>query len=347
MFALITSAALAHDRGIDLASLNPAEREHLRHHLLAEWQERDATTGRMPVEIVAQESTAALPSGKAPAQAGAFQPFMPRVKVRWDEKWLHVESNSMPAHPMMIGITNWQQHVPIPQDFHGGNAWRIPRNPVPAKAPQSVRDRFLRGAIALAVNGVPIFNPQNNRGEYAVEIGELDQWGGHCGRGDDYHYHVAPLHLQTTAGKGMPIAFALDGYAILGLTESDGAAPTALDAFHGHEHGSSGYHYHASTSRPYVNGGFHGEIVEREGQVDPQPRGQPIRGALPPLRGAKITDFASTGADSYKLTFELDGKSGNTVSYSIRTDGTVEFAFSNAWGEAWKETFTKRNARRD
>ncbi|MGB4709182.1 MAG: hypothetical protein WBH50_06565, partial [Fuerstiella sp.] len=33
--------------------------------------------------------------------------------------------------------------------------------------------------------------------------GELDEWGGHCGRGDDYHYHTAPVHLETIVGKGV------------------------------------------------------------------------------------------------------------------------------------------------
>ena len=105
---------------------------------------------------------------------------------------------------------------------------------------------FLRGAIALAANGIPIFNPQNNRGEVSADIGELDQWGGHCGRADDYHYHAAPLHLQTVLGKGQPIAYALDGYAIFGLTEPDGSAPAQLDAFNGHATPALGYHYHAS-----------------------------------------------------------------------------------------------------
>ena len=77
---------------------------------------------------------------------------------------------------------------------------RFPLVPVPAKTPVSIKGRFLRGAIALAANGIPIFNPQNNRGEVSAEIGELDEWGGHCGRADDYHYHAAPLHLQSVAG---------------------------------------------------------------------------------------------------------------------------------------------------
>jgi hypothetical protein len=68
--------------------------------------------------------------------------------------------------------------VPLPQPYQGENAWRIPVNPVPAKEPASAKDRFLRGNIALAVNGVPIFNPFNNRGEDAYLIGELDEYGG-------------------------------------------------------------------------------------------------------------------------------------------------------------------------
>ena len=50
--------------------------------------------------------------------------------------------------------------------------------------------RALSGAIALAVNGMPIFNALNNRGDDAYLAGELDDWGGHAGRADDYHYHM-------------------------------------------------------------------------------------------------------------------------------------------------------------
>ena len=38
--------------------------------------------------------------------------------------------------------------------------------------PASAKNRFLRGAIALAVNGVPIFNPLNNRGDDAYLAGD-------------------------------------------------------------------------------------------------------------------------------------------------------------------------------
>jgi hypothetical protein len=272
---------------------------------------------RAPVWFVAMAdngTTSSRAAGAAapaahPAQAAAFEAFAPLVKVRWTDGLLFIESHGLPAHNMMVGITAWQQQVPLPQNYTGANAWQLPLFPVPSKMPVSIKGRFLRGAIAIAANGIPIFNPQNNRGEVSAEIGELDQWGGHCGRADDYHYHAAPLHLQSVLGKGLPIAYALDGYPIYGLTEPDGSQPLGLDAFNGHTTAALGYHYHASNKYPYVNGGFHGEVVEAGGQVDPQPRAQPARQDQPPLRGAKITGFtAAPDAKAFALQYSVNGK---------------------------------------
>ena len=275
----------------------------------------------------------------APGAAGIFEAFAPTVNVRWDEKFLYIESNGLSAHGMMVGITAWQQQVPLPQPYVGKNAWRIPLHPVASANPVSIKGRFLRGAIALAANGVPIFNPQNNRGEISQEIGELDEWGGHCGRGDDYHYHAAPLHLQSVVGAGRPIAYALDGYAIHGLAEPDGAKPEKLDAFNGHETAGLGYHYHGSMKYPYVNGGFHGEVVEREGQVDPQPRAQSVRPAQPPLRGAKITGFEGTpGKTPVTLRYTVNGKPA-AVSYTAADEGAWKFRFVGADGTARDATY--------
>ncbi|MBJ7256240.1 MAG: YHYH protein [Akkermansiaceae bacterium] len=277
----------------------------------------------------------------APPQAAAFAMFAPAVNTRWDEKFLYVESNGLPSHNMMVGITTWQQQVPLPQAYSGDNAWRIPLHPVPAKEPQVIEGHFLRGAIALAANGIPIFNPQNNRGEVSAEIGELDQWGGHCGRADDYHYHIAPLHLQRVLGKSKPIAWALDGYPVYGLTEPDGSPVGTLDKCHGHETPALGYHYHAATRRPYLQSAFHGEVVEREGQVDPQPRAQGVREAKPPLRGAEITAFASTGANSYKLDYTVNGDK-RSISYSSNPDGTYPFVFDNGSDGTMNEVYSQR-----
>ncbi len=290
-----------------------------------------------------KRSAASVPDtpGRAPAQSASFARFSPKVGLRWDEQFLYVESNGLPGHNVMVGITSWQQQVPLPQNYKGDNAWRIPLTPVPAKEEVSIKGRFLRGAIAIAANGIPIFNPQNNRGEISAMIGELDQWGGHCGRADDYHYHAAPLHLQTIVGKELPIAFALDGYPIYGLTEPDGSKPTGLDAFRGHTSPTLGYHYHASLDYPYVNGGFHGVVTEREGQVDPQPRANSVREALPALRGAKITGFQSIGENRYKLSYECDGDK-RAVLYAILADGTFPFEFQNGRAGTIREVYQLR-----
>lgn len=321
------------------AGMPSEEREALREHILSEWK-RDNGQLASTASTLQLAAAAAANAAEAPATAKAFLPFT-RLDLRADNEFLYVGSNGMPDHTMMVGITAWQQQVPLPQSYFGENAWRIPLNPKPAAQPAMIRGRFLRGAIALAVNGIPIFNPQNNRGEISYEIGELDQWGGHCGRADDYHYHITPLHLQAQAGKGVPVAYALDGYPIYGLTEPDGSPVGRLDECHGHETAGTGYHYHASMKYPYVIGGFHGEVVEAGEQVDPQPRANPVRPALQALRGAEITSFESTGKNGYKLGYTVNGDK-RSITYTIGADGTYPFTFDNGREGVTEETYTAR-----
>jgi len=291
------------------------------------------------------EGTAVYPGQNAMRMAAPFEHFKPKVRYHWDGTWFYEESDGMPDTTVMpnimVGITSWQQQVPLPQSYFGNNAWRIPLIPIPSKNPLSIHNRFLRGAIAIAANGIPIFNPQNNRGEISKEIGELDQWGGHCGRADDYHYHAAPLHLQKILGISLPIAYALDGYPIYGLTEPDGSAPAVLDSFNGHESSALGYHYHASNSYPYINGGFHGEVVERDGQVDPQPRAQPVREALRAWPGAKITGFTVQGSNHFSLKFVATGQT-HFVNYAVQDNGVVKFDFIDGNGAVRSDSYSAR-----
>ncbi|MDF1813609.1 MAG: YHYH protein [Verrucomicrobiales bacterium] len=277
------------------------------------------------------------PGGKTHPTAEAFAPFKDRLGLSWSEDYFYIESNGIPDHQMMVGITAWQQQVPLPHGYVKDNAWRLPLKPVPSADPAMIKGRFLRGAIAIGVNGIPIFNPQNNRGEISQEIGELDQWGGHCGRGDDYHYHIAPLHLEKVVGKGNPVAYALDGYPVLGLSEADGTIPGDLDKCSGHDHDGLGYHYHATESYPYVIGGFHGEVVEAEGQVDPQPRAEGVRPAERPLRGAEITGFSGTIDQGYTLEYQVDGKKAS-IQYQVTKTG-ADFTYHDSDGSIRKQSY--------
>ena len=340
LLGIAISSASAHDIGV-------AEHDHAapRYDFTVPPPSRIVLRGD-EVVLLAQATApraaaATRDSHKTTLLQSVFQPFAPKVRTRVDGQFFYVESDGMPAHNLMVGITAWQQQVPLPQAYTLNNAWRIPLNPVPAKTPASIKGRFLRGAIALAANGIPIFNPQNNRGEISNEIGELDQWGGHCGRADDYHYHAAPLHLQDAVGRGAPIAFALDGYPLYGLTEPDGSAPAQLDDFNGHATTALGYHYHASLKYPYVNGGFHGEVVERDGQVDPQPRAQPMRQDLAPLRGARITGFTAKDGKAFSLKYEV-GAETRFVNYTLLDGGAVKFDFVDGRGQTRTETYSPR-----
>lgn len=315
-------------------------------------------------------ATQATPPSSTPAlpwQADSFTPFQPHITVRADGTWLWVESDGLPHAPseyaQMVGIVSWQQQVPLPQPYTGTNAWQIPLKPTLAEHPVDGKRYLRRGAIALAANGIPIFNALNNRGEDTLLAGELDEYGGHCGRGDDYHYHAAPLFLQKVVGKDKPIAFALDGFAIYGLFNprakagSDEACPLGstepLDSLGGHfctvpegegiDGGTRSYHYHASKKYPYINGGMRGTVrVENDG-IEPQPRAEPIRPALPPLKGAKITGFKQTGPKAWTLTLTLNGKSAR-VEYAANTSGGWDFTFVGTDGSVRKESYSAKRA---
>ncbi|MFZ4574411.1 MAG: YHYH protein [Phycisphaerales bacterium] len=320
-----------------------------------------------------------------PSQAAPFDMFAPWVKTRWDDRWLFIESDGLPhapsapgaksaseySHPMMVGITAWQQQVPLPQAYTGENAWRIPLQPEIAEKPVSAKEELFRGAIAIAANGVPIFNPIKNDGRTDTFLaGELDEFGGHCGRADDYHYHIAPLTLQKVLGRDKPLAYALDGFPIYGYFDPAAKAggpsdekccplggSEKLDELNGHyaapskdaPAGTKGlYHYHASAAYPYINGGLRGKVTVKDDQIDPQPRASPVREAGKPLRGAKITGFKVVGENSWSLEYTLGGKK-HVWNYRIEGEGRDAkyiFEFVDPDGTKKTETFAA-GSRRD
>ncbi len=291
----------------------------------------------------APAASCSTPPGAGATMVASFAPFKPDVRFYWDANSFYVEGDSMPNPALMpsimVGITSWQQQIPVPTAYFGNivnpepssaslgfgqpNVWKIPLVAVPAASPIPLTGgNFQRGAVALAANGIPIFNPRNNTGQFSYAIGELDVYGGHCGRGDDYHYHIAPVHLQSVLGVGKPVAWALDGYPIYGYTEPDGTPRLALDADGGHSHGSWGYHYHAIGSaatgpqNPYLMNAFHGTVVNFGGQVDPQPSAFTIAPAGTPLAGAAIIASSRPTVDSFSMTYRI-GATNYVVSYAI------------------------------
>ncbi|MFN8273962.1 MAG: T9SS type A sorting domain-containing protein [Flavobacteriaceae bacterium] len=254
----------------------------------------------------------------------AFAPFSSSVSTSYDNTYFYIHSKGIPNHTMMVGISNhgWQQQVPIPQCYINDNAWSIPLNPVMAATPIPIDAvHFTRGAIAIAANGVPIFNYHTNTGVDSYLDGQLDNYGGHCGRGDDYHYHIAPLHLyslgQTTTN--LPCAFSFDGFAVYGSLEPDGSPMTTLDDNHGHLGTDGVYHYHGTNAAPYMIGNFVGQVTEdATHQLIPQAAAHPVRNEnWTPLSGALITSCTTNANNNgYNLSYSLNGTPGYATNFS-------------------------------
>ena len=230
LFVLIFLAPLAlHAHSTDSNGL-PMDKEMLRQHIADEFMAKRMALAKKETPAVKPSQVASLitnlsmlayggatvtPAGNGLLMQASFGAFRPNVRIYNDANYFYVESDSMPDAALMpapmVGITSWQQQLPHPVGYFSNvmnpetdsgslgygqpNVWKIPLVPVAAASPISLTGNFLRGAVALGANGIPIFNPRNNTGQFSQAIGELDAYGGHCGRADDYHYHIAPTHL--------------------------------------------------------------------------------------------------------------------------------------------------------
>lgn len=283
-----------------------------------------------------------------PATMVSFFEMFTGVSTSSDSESFYVSSTGFPEHDKMVGITAWQQQVPAPQPYSGDNSWEIPIQPEYAAEPLSLVDgqHLLKGALAIAVNGVPIFNPLNNRGEDTKAIGELDNWGGHSGRADDYHYHVPPTHLEATVGNGNPIAWALDGFPVYGETSE------SLDENLGIQMQDGSYRYHTIPTYPYFMAAVVGVIAidpnstAPEDQITPQAMGSPIRtGDYGPLAGATITGWDKTTA-GYKVSYTINEQL-HSVEYSWDTSGKFKYVYTNPDGTFTEECYDAKRTIND
>ncbi|MFV1849653.1 MAG: YHYH protein [Porticoccaceae bacterium] len=160
-----------------------------------------------------------------------------------------------PSHPVMTGITASNQQFPAAHDFD----FEIILNPTLAAKPTPTE----AGPAGVAINGVPIFDPSTQgpvnaatgKRPSAAEAGELDECGGHAGRGDDYHYHIAPKCLIDDLGNQWvdidkkPVGYAMDGFPILALGWFDPAnsVEALLDACRGMKDDKGSYFYNVET----------------------------------------------------------------------------------------------------
>jgi len=228
-------------------------------------------------------------------------------------------SDTYPDHDMMTGITATNEQVPVPAEYSAP----IILVPVFGGEPLT-RD----AALGVAVNGVPIYD-YTGGGEMSeadlahhqtqhdtLHTGQLDVCGGHAGRGDDYHYHIAPICMieqMTNAGPDAIIGWAFDGFPIYGDTNLDGSeiANDVLDVCNGQSDEIFGYRYHTSQSAPYIVQCLMGEVPD----FDDLPRVRPLSTSGGGGGGAKPGRPPKGGVEDLVFTQTADGSRSMDYSY--------------------------------
>ncbi|MCA9681926.1 MAG: YHYH protein, partial [Myxococcales bacterium] len=220
------------------------------------------------------------PVSPDPANGAYPDPF---VEAHCEGDEVIVDANGIPGYefvavtPNPLQAQNWHWHFPLHPQV-AGNTSTIP----------------LLGSIGVAVNGMPLFGP--NEAQFPDPFGDpvyngiVDFCKGHTAMMGIYHYHallVSCLVANAPAGQPSPVVgFAFDGFPIygpMGCADADctqvveyqsgwvqtgdpstyawdnheyqgGNDPTILDQCNGHVGPGGDYHYHATASFPYILG---------------------------------------------------------------------------------------------
>jgi hypothetical protein len=155
--------------------------------------------------------------------------------------------------------------------------WTLPTTPTAASEAHCVG----MGPIAVATDGVVMFNALDAQGRDAGAHEVQDSCGGHPQEQGIYHYHFFSPCLApstTTPGSSTLVGYALDGYGIFAERDSVGHLPTDadLDACHGRTstvewdgRSISMYHYDVTLEYPYLVGCFHGTPIRPQDASSP------------------------------------------------------------------------------
>ena len=234
----------------------------------------------------------------------------PRVEASCEGNEVVVRSNGLP-HYEFVQVTP----RPLTAQDH---AFRIPRTPNLADEPTSIP--FL-GPAGFAVNGVSFFGPNEGPVPAVERYGDpiynsiMDECLGHTA--NEYHYHAFHQPCLTDGVKeGQPspiLGYAFDGFPIRGpfgcadkdcrevvrmqsgyekigdpsinaweayrFEQQDG--PEHLDRCNGHTGPAGDYHYHSTSTFPYIVGCYSGTPTLRQRRGGPPDRTQ-TRGRRPP-----------------------------------------------------------------
>lgn len=292
-------------------------------------QATTATPTATPVNTATPTPTAQSVGSEAECPSADFLPVSPiPANSAWPDPYLNVhctedtvviESNGIPSFEFVQLTPNQLQA----QDY----SWEIPLNPTVDETPDQIP---LLGVVAIAVNGMPIFGP-NEAGNLGFGDPYLDQildfCNGHTGAGGAYHFHARPECLFTDfeGNTSLVVAYALDGYPILAPYVCEDSTCTAVKevqsswqrtsdaqaAWDAHEYmdgsgdldrcngttlADGSYAYFATDTFPYFLACYHGNASRAGGDPGGGPGGSP--GGPPGPNANTDTGFgvATTGA---------------------------------------------------
>lgn len=238
----------------------------------------------------------------------------------------------------MVGITGTNQQYPRPHSYQ----FTFPLTPGASASPTTPD----AGAIGVAINGVPLFSPWDQAAtrNHTLDMGELDVCGGHAGRGDDYHYHIAPKCLIDSLGEKhvdeskLPVGIANDGNPILALGwfRTSNNVESKLDSCRGMKDTNGVYFYNVqSVSKWDTLNCFTNKVVQTSrdswtSRTDSQ--GKNITGAKVAMT---ITDFSTvvaSGVTGYIMKGTLRSQKVIQTDQSVSTlsSATAIFYFSSS-----------------
>lgn len=264
-----------------------------------------------PPTIAKSINSKACSAITASVQAASFE----NVFVTCDNTYAYVQSNTYPNHSLMNGITGSNEQIPVPALNYAAPILLTPQ--------RATEKTTIDAALGVAVNGVPIYD-YSAQGELHVHtydpkkdtvlLGQLDECGGHAGRGDDYHYHAKPTCMIDNMKKvtdATIIGWGYDGFPLFGDNNPDGTKITdgALDVCNGQADNTFGYRYHTSVKPPYI---FQCLV----GKVDTTllPRVAPLDGAStradlkPPREGVENLTHTQTPDGTRIMRYSYQGE---------------------------------------
>lgn len=292
----------------------------------------------------------------------------PRVEAACEDDEVVIRSNGMP-HYEFVQVT---PRPLVAQD----HVFRIPRHPKLADEPTSIP--FL-GRAGFAINGVSFFGPNEGPVPAVERYGDpiynsiMDECLGHTA--NEYHYHAFHQPCLTDGvreGQPSPVlGYAFDGFPIRGpfgcadkecrevirmqsgykkigdpsinaweayrYEKHDG--PKHLDRCNGHTGPKGDYHYHSTSTFPYIIGCYSGTPILEQAPGGPpdrtQLRGRPRRpGGGPPRGGGRgqRPGGLETAAPRLGLTVEELAKvvDAQKLRAHLRDPENVPFDFASA-----------------